>query len=572
MRVAWKRFGGLHALGVAILLTLSVALGWCLGTGVRSFGDLSLPTAYLDIEKSDVIFQLAHIKAAATGHFTPTSDKVIPELGAPHAANWSDWPHVEEVPFWLMGQVARATNLFAALNLGLLSGHLLAAISFFMVSRFSGIHLAGCFVGGLAFGLAPYLFAQSPHHLSPQLCWHIPLFLPVWRWTTDTQGIAIGSRRFYFSIGVAIVTGLQSVYFTFVFCQLLVLGTFVSAWRNRAWQTLTATFLILASTAGAFGLMNLDTWLYRLHHGPNPAAVVRPYQWLEIYGLKAVDLVCPPATHTITPVAEWAIRHWKGGVLIDEGSYLGLVGIVGLLAIGISALRAVVRRSVQHFPLEAWQSLWIFAFFSTGGLNLALGLIGFTLFRANCRLSIVLLAISLMYVMRSWSGKSRSHALPIAAAITLLVAIDQIPRPPKSAERATIARQIAEDQQFVRAMETALPSGAMVLQLPFAAYPESPSPGMTVYDHFRPYLYSNTLRFSFGLVKGRPESESYAQLAAKPTPSLVDAARSAGFKAIYINRAAIKNRADPMLTEFKRLGLDQIIENRSGDLVCVVLK
>ena len=49
-----------------------------------------------------------------------------------------------------------------------------------------------------------------------------------------------------------------------------------------------------------------------------------------------------------------------------------------------------------------------------------------------------------------------------------------------------------------------LPPGAMVFQLPVMAFPEvAPAHNLGDYEHFRPYLATRALRFSYGMLKGR---------------------------------------------------------------------
>ena len=67
--------------------------------------------------------------------------------------------------------------------------------------------------------------------------------------------------------------------------------------------------------------------------------------------------------------------------------------------------------------------------------------------------------------------------------------LDETPRrlaPQYEALKAVYDR----DAAFVGRIEAAMPTGAMVFQLPLLEFPESPVPAaMTAYDHGRPYLH-----------------------------------------------------------------------------------
>jgi phosphoglycerol transferase len=123
-------------------------------------------------------------------------------------------------------------------------------------------------------------------------------------------------------------------------------------------------------------------------------------------------------------------------------------------------------------------------------------------------------------------------------------------------------------------------------------FPESPLPGVPPYDHFRPYLYSKQLRFSFGSMKGRPreqwqqavqqqllagaalnEEAKKIQFNAANAAKAIDELKKLGFAAIYINRNGFPDRAKGLEDVLLELGYSKPpIRNATGDLVCIVLE
>jgi hypothetical protein len=605
----WFRKG--DAILVAVLLTV-VALAWCAANAKWSLSQWSLPTAYLEPDKGDVVHALAMMKAGGEGEFVPLAWKVVDNVGAPAGANWNDWPLVEELLVVFYAGLGRIFGLFGGLNVGTLIAHLLAALTFYVVARSEACAPCWAFVGSLAYGLAPFIFAQSPFHITTEYVWHIPLFIPIWRWVSTEPGIRPGSREFWFAVAVGVVTGLQSPYWTNILCQLTLLGAAVMFWRNRSWPALKSALAVIGAAAVAFALMNLDTWTYKLAHGPNLGALVREYKWLEIYGLKLVDLVIPPITHHSDTFAAYAAAHRLGnpaqGIppaspLQDEGSYLGIVGILAVGLLVWTAISDAVKARTNAIPLAAWQVLWIVLCFSTGGLNAILGAAGFTLFRTGCRYSIVILAIALMDAAQRLTGwekdaeaktsrdTMRIGTLTTAASLCLLILWDQVPRAPAPEQTAAIAKQVVADREFVGRMEELLPDKAMVFQLPVMDFPESPMPGIPSYDHFRPYLYSKDLRFSFGSMKGRErerwqqavqqklvESAAVDQQAQKIRFNIANVNQAVqeleklGFKAIYINRNGFPDRGKGLEEALVELGFDAPpIRSAAGDLTCILL-
>jgi phosphoglycerol transferase len=589
-RLDWLVLAGL--LGI-------VAFGWCLANDKWTPAQWALPSAYLDPEKCDVIHALAMMKAAGEGEFVPLAWKQVSRLGAPEAANWNDWPLIEEMQVVVFGLLGRAFGLFGALNLGMLIGHWAAAATFYAVARALGCLRPWAFVGGLAYGLAPFLFAQSPHHITTEYVWHVPLFILVWKWVSTDGELAWGSRRFWAAVAIAAITGLQSPYFTNVFCQLTLLGGATLAWRKRSFAALKPALAVIAAAAIPFVLMNLDTWTYRMANGPNQGALSREYKWMEIYGLKLVDLVIPPVTHHAAGFAAFATAHRSGAPLLDEGSYLGLVGIAALALLVVVAARGMVDRG--SMPAAAWQVLWIVLTFTTGGLNAILGAFGFTLFRTGCRYSVVILAIALVHAA-GWLSRRQRHAeagtasdtlrvgvITAVIGLTFLILWDQVPRGPTAEQQALIARQVEADRAFVADLETMLPADAMVFQVPVMDFPESPAPGIPSYDHFRPYLHGSRLRYSFGSMKGRPRDEWQKAVQAKLIEGAVpdqqaqkirfnianvnravDELQKRGFGAIYVNRNGFPDRGRGLVEALAELGFDAPpIESPLGDLACI---
>ena len=566
-------FRPLNELGALALLLAVVVLSWCAANAKWDGASWQQPSAYSAPVTSDILGTLAGMKASADGHFLPMLWKNIPELGAPGGANWNDYPITEEIPLYIEGLLARAFGLFAGLNLSLLICHLLAAGVFYGVARCSDCDMRWSFVGALAFGIAPFIFVQSPHHITVASVWHVPLFIPVWRWVSTGSGISLRSRQFWISAAIAFLTGMQNVYFTNILCQLTLLGGLLVFFRTRSFPALISCFGIILAAALAFGLMNLDTWTYKLVYGPNTGALVREYKWLEIYGLKIVDLIVPPITHRSDVLAGFAFQHRADAPLQDEGSYLGVLGILSLGLLVFTAVAAFIRKRYSEIPAEAWQVFWIVAVFTTGGLNAIAGTLGFTMFRTGCRYSVVILAIVLLFAAR------RMAALPLRSGLSSLLAIlaavlvlwDQVPRSPDARETQAIAFQIESDREIVGKMEAVLPPGAMVFQIPIMEFPESPAPGLSPYDHLRPYLFSNRLRYSFGSMKGREDTQWQKELANLSLADAVAKLRGMGFRAILINRNGFPDKAKGFLQSLSTLGHSQVIESPAGDLVCVVL-
>ena len=281
---------------IAVVLLIGIiASSWCYAQRVWDRASWQTPLTYKGPyavrDRSDILIYSGFIRAARDGHFAPFAAKFIPELGAPFDGNWNDWPYLEYVPLYLIGILARGVGIFAALNIALISCNLLAGLAFYFVARCRKIDVAWSFTAALAFGLAPFIFMHSPDHPMVAFCWYVPLMVLVLTWIIDDAGIEFGSKRFWAAITIAFMVGLFNPYFFVTFCQLVLLTAGATFVRTRNKRQLGTALCLVAATITAFIVINLDPWWWQISLTRNHGAVVRQFQWLEIYALKALDLV-----------------------------------------------------------------------------------------------------------------------------------------------------------------------------------------------------------------------------------------------------------------------------------------
>lgn len=592
---------------VLVLLVLLIVAAWCGATGKGITTRWDMPSTYLDAVYSDFVGMCGYLRSLHGWAALPYGPKIAPDLAAPDTLNWNAIVTTDEAVQFVFSSLMRAFGLFVGFNLGVLLGHVAAGITFYLVARaWLDVAPLWAFTGGLAFGLAPYLFAESPHHITCQYCWHLPLFPMVWSWAATDPGLQWRSRRFWVACVIAFVTGIQNPYFTFVFCQLTLLCGFVTAWRQRRRAALLSAAAVVAVSAAGFLIGNLDTIAYRLAHGAGDSPIVaeREYKWMDIYGFKVVDMFIPWITHHSQVFARFGMLHRQASVLNDEEgcAYLGLLGIACLAWLVSVAVRAGVEGRGKDVPREVWWVLWIVLFFNTGGLNsLIASFTGFTLFRTGIRYAVVILVIVLLFAVRRLSDWQRDTAAQLssetlriamptlATAACLLVLWDQVPRGPTAEKTALIESAVESDRAFVRQMETALRKGAMVFQLPVME--GRPVRGVSTWDHYRPYLYSTTLHWSNGAISGSKTLEwqkavqrrmfqgsnihqeiEPMRLNRDNVRDAVEELRNKGFSAIYLNRNGFPDRGQGLFDSLAELGFDKPpIVSGMEDLACVVL-
>jgi phosphoglycerol transferase len=556
-----------------IALFAAVTLLWCVAYNRWTLEAWMTPVSY----DGDSLGEMAAAKAFAFDKVHAILPKYPASLGAPFVANWNDYPIVEEGIFAWYGLFVRLFGVFAGSNLTLLSAHLLAAGSFYFVCHHLRYAKAISFVLGILFSMSGYAFARGLWHLVLTFYWNVPLgFLVVW-WCLTGQAHSNKKKRI-FSIVVSVLFGIQYIYYTGMYAQFLALAALVSWLRRNDKAQVLFPVVLLGVVALTFGLMNVDTFCYRFANGPNPAALARLYSALELYALRPVELLLP-MSHRLTALQEWTNRAYYSQTMFQGGEnnspYLGMVALAALAGLVASSLRAIAPGDGARLPVHAWGVAWILVYSVIGGLNGIIGSFGFILFRGTNRYSVVILTLSLLFLARQLSPFVRRRPIvggACAGAILVLGLWDQLPAVPNPSAIAQLHQKIAGDGQIARSLEKRLPKQAMIFQLPVVGYPEvGPLLGMQDYEHFRPYLQSRSLRFSYGSHKGRTRERWQSELMQLGVSNAVSQLEKFGFAALLINRKGYPDNAVSMLAELRSAGRTDIL-CESEDLVAIALE
>ncbi|HSD29731.1 MAG TPA: hypothetical protein VLL75_20675, partial [Vicinamibacteria bacterium] len=533
------------------------------------------PIAY----RGDTLAVLAQLKVARLGYITPLRVEPIRELNAPFEGNWNDYPRPNKATFWVLGLVTRPFGLVVAANLLLLLAHLLAAASFHLVARHLRASRVWAAAGALVFSFFHFAFVRQLDlgHLMLGLYWHIPLCVLATAWSHRRAGLPLGASRFWWGGAIAIVSALQSVYYAFLFAQFLVLAAVGQALRKSGWRKVTGPLALAAAILALVATDTVNVALHRAEHGPNPSALQRSVQELETYALRPIGLLVPP------PGRGLARGHspWSGGspgssATENDSTYLGLAGAFALAWLSLRALRAVLEGE-SSFPSSTLRAVgWILLYSVVGGLNTALGLLGFVFLRASSRYSIWILTLVLLFLVGRLSRASlasrRGLGVLAALGLTALSLADQVPRFVSAPEIEAVTRQVASDRSFIGAVEASLPPGAMVFMMPVMDYPEVPPVrGVATYDHFRPFLHSSSLRFDYGSDKGRPRESWRHRVGRMSPPQVVAELERLGFAGIIVNRRGYEDGAARLLRGLAQAGRAAVTESATRGLSFVRL-
>ena len=554
------------------LIALVAALIWIAHFDRWTLESWRVPTDYY----TDAHETLARLKAASEGDVWPARAQVISRLGAPFGAHWNAYPAPDKPLMVALGVLVHAVGLHATANLGLVLAQISAVLAFYLVARWLRYRWEWAAAGALLFGYTYHTFHRGLAHFSLVFTWTVPLgLLAVW--------LVAGSRRITWRrpsalvcLFAAIALGSLNPYNLFFWLQLMSWAVVWQCFGDRRRENLQIGVAAIAAAVVAFAIVNAESWA----HLENPDALpllARNYGGTEIYALKPVEMFIPPPFHHWDWMAFFGHRYarwspWRGEVFLP---YLGLAGIAGFIWLACATVRKMATRHAP--PGQALSIGWILAYSTIGGVTNLLALFaGFQVFRASNRAAIFVSAIVLFFLVGRLSRLSiRWPAWQRIAAAVALAAIgvyEQLPKPEPPEAIATVAAQVRADEKFGRQLEMALPVGAMVFQLPVLGFPEVQAPHqLGDYEHFRPYLTTEELRFSYGAPKSRPRSRWQRDLEGAPVPQLVSRLEQHGFAALYLNRRGFDDGGEKILRELAALGYRQIIKSDDDVQVAIAL-
>jgi hypothetical protein len=557
---------------LVLAITLLAALYAC---GLFSPAHWSSLPAY----RGDSLETLARIQLASEQNLGAWLGQPLQRLGAPFQVSWASYPQPDQLLIWLTGKLSASTGLAPAAHILVLFAYLTSALSFFLCSRALGHRplWAGC--AAVLFGLSHFALFRNFVHYSFTLTCLLPPALLLSFWIGASKRLRFTPVSVVFGALFALLTGGANPYWIFIICQFLTGALLYQLFTQRRRDNLLTGLVILAAIAASALAWNLPTVL-ALISSENTFTLSRSYAGSELYALKFVELFVPPTSHHFPLFADFG-RYYGGSTSLrgeTHSAYLGLVPALGFALTFATFFLRLLRARAGLRPCHAPWLLWLILFSAVGGIHAWLALTGFDYFRATNRYSILLVALSLLFLgsflaRNCWLTRRPGLATLIILAITALGLWDQIPpQLPKSA-RTGPSQKIAHDQAFAAFLEKTLPPRSSVFQLPAVAFPEQPPVvRMTDYAHFRPFLFTKTLRFSYGALAGTPEANWNRWIGTLPPGELVTSLQAAGFHGLHLNRSGFKDRAASLLASLQTLGCPVHTDASFGpDHVLVVL-
>jgi phosphoglycerol transferase len=513
-----------------------------------------------------------------------------PRLGAPGELRLESFPMADNLHFAIL----KLITLFVArpgstCNLYYLLTYPLTTLSSLFVLRRLLAARAPALVCSLLFTFLPYHYMRGMGHLFLAAYYHVPLlaFLALRTYqgmspldATNEHGTS-RSHWTWSALGavlVCVLAGSGGVYYGFFTGFFLLVGGACASWRAGRLKPLLGS-LVLVSLISLTVLANvLPTLIDRWQHGVNECAVDRSPVAAEIYGLKIAQMLLPVSGHRLSALRAFKNNYNRMGTpLVNENdsAALGFVAGLGFLLLVIGLL-ARSRRALGSDVADGLGVLNMSAVLlgTIGGFGSLVGFLVTPWIRAYNRVSVFIAFFALAMValaitrLQARLAATRSRRALFYLALSGLLGLglfDQTNRGFGQIQHEATRCSFAEDAEFVARIESRLPEGSAIFQLPYLPFPEVPPPRpMADYDPFRPYFHSRKLSWSYGAVKGTYTDAWQQAVVRLPINQMVDRLVLAGFDGVYVDRLGYEDRAEDLECGLFELVDDAPLQSSSG--------
>lgn len=550
-----------------------------------------------------------------------------PDLGAPYGQRYHDYPFSDNGSLVLIKALSPFVRDWPTLfNVYYVLCFFLIAWAALWFLRRAGVSRVFSVVLAVLYAVAPYHFMRNENHYFLAAYFTAPLALgvvldvmrgdPLWTARAGAPRRLTGwltGRGAAYAV-LLVVVGSTVAYYAVFAGVLLGAAALAALLRSRSWRRFAGAVvsgLVLVATM----LLNLlPDLLYTRQNGANPAALVRPRGDAEVWSLKLSSLLMPSPGHPIASLAQARAWYDHNYPLPSEQPSLGAIGSLALVGLLALALWRVAQGSAQPAPQlgAGWDTrrdptmgylsflvVVAFLFATTGGLATVLSF-ATDIIRGWNRMSIfmsaLLLAAAGLFLMgvsdrvgrrlAGLGGPARPDrrdrppgrwaarvVAPVLATVLLLVGVADQTVAGSVPSYSGVAASWNSDAAFVHGVEARLPAEAMVFQLPFIPFPETPPVNAaSSQDVVSLSLHSTTLRWSGGGLKGRPQTD-WPIAMAKETPSA--AARDLaemGFSGIVVDRYATTDRGKALEAAFAPIAGPAALSSPNGRYTLLSLK
>lgn len=514
--------------------------------------DLTIPFTYV----GDSALNLVEIKGTIEHGWYLFN----PSMGAPYGQYMQDFTQSDIFSFLIIKSFALFTNNPGLImNLFYLLTYPLTVLTSLYVMRNIKLSAPISILGSLLYTFLPYHYLRGELHLFLAAYYVIPLIILVIFWIWDDEW---NKKKYIISILIMAIVASSGIYYAFFACLFMALVGLIQLYNHKKVKYLYPS-LILIATILVVGVINVSpTLIYNMTHGSNAMVAQRSYIESEIYGLKLTNLLLPVDGHNNLMLRNFKALYNAAAPLTNENSIasLGVIGSIGFIVLTLSLFIKHTNETIKKLSIL---NICSFILASIGGVGTFIAILFIPSIRGYNRISVFIAYFSILGICIIIDKIKIKYKYVIALALLVIGLYDQVGINFKIQNDYTLSLYTI-DEHFTQDIENIVPVNSMIFQLPYMPFPENgPINNMADYDQARPYIHSNTLKWSYGAMKGREGDAKIKALAEMPVDEMIKELKNNGYAGIYLDRNGfIDKNIENQLTEI--LGLPIENENKTS--------
>lgn len=499
--------------------------------------DLTLPIAYGDNDSMGAYVQAVSIRDSG---WILSSER----QGTPFGVNRTAFP---------VSMTHNFDTFFLAVLVFITGGNILLSVNIWYISIFAFIGTIAYLVlrefkitpifalcGSTTFATLSYIFLRGILHIELSTYQFVPLSILLCAWIWEDKRLFVFRRDFFsyrkniVSIIFCFLIGINGLaYYPFFTCFLLAITGLMCLFREKKLSAVQPAIVGIAGISLTVGCSLLPLIFSRNNNFAIGAAGGRSPFEAEVYGLKLINLFLPQNGHGIPSLEKLISNYTESAPLVNENTfvYLGIMGALGFIYLMLTLFQSDSYNPKIH--LFARLCLAAFLLGTIGGIGSFVSVFITSALRCYNRISVFIAFLCIAGICLLLSqikcSSPRQRLLTIGCVLLCLFGIwEQYPG--NTPDFVANQRAYEQDRNFVSEIEDSLPPNAMVFQLPYVPHPEAS------YLPVTGYLHSETLRWSYGSIRGSYSDCWNNALELADPDDMVAFLQKVGFSGIWVDR------------------------------------
>lgn len=499
-------------------------------------------------------------------------------VGAPDASYLIDVPFFDVNLVFLIYIINVLTRNYVATYYAVyILGYSLAALTMYLLLSRFGLRYWVKVVFSVLFAVAPYHFMRSLGHITLSNYAAIPIGLYLaFVILEDEFSIftkAAGRRKINWKSAwpllAAMFVGNGQLYYAFFLLIVMAVALLMKMVKGKTFKPLLHEGIIIYTVCVCVLLGIAPKVIFGMMYGENTLAGVRVPMEAELYGMKIIQLLLPVSYSRVPFLAKMNQEYNISGVTVTENatSSLGIIAsccfifVCGWLIYSFISKKKCDELSVR-LDFLSLGTLTMVLYCTIGGIGTIFNYLVTPQVRALNRASILIACMVLtagaLIVDRI---RKKTFSVVTCTFVLALGLYDQVMIYASGWQnQAQVSQNIYET--FFDEVEASVEEGSMIYELPFMNFPESPTQNrMLDYTPFAGYLFTDTLRWSYGGIVGRSSAAAALYIDEGKSTDFVAGIEDAGFAGVYIDCYGYADNGEEIVAFYRSLGLEEIVSS-----------